>query len=60
MNNSIYIDYINSHVNEIAEYVNNCFDSSKDSIRTKIIRKIQEQLTPLKRSILNDKRGKRI
>ena len=47
MNNSIYIDYINSHVNEIAEYVNNCFDSSKDSIRTKIIRKIQEQLTPL-------------
>lgn len=43
MNNSKYIDYVNSHVDEIAAYVDECFERSKDFIKIKLIRLINEE-----------------
>ena len=47
MDNSKYVDYVNSHIDEIAEYVNECFKQSKDFIRAKLIRQIRDYLSPI-------------
>lgn len=47
MNNSKYVEYVNSHVEEIAKYVNDCFEESKDSIREELIEIISGYLTPI-------------
>lgn len=47
MENSLYIDFINSHIDEIADYVNEKFDLLKDDFRDKIINKIKGYLDPL-------------
>lgn len=47
MDNSKYIDYVTSHIDEIAEYVDKCFEESKDFTKAKLLRKIREYLTPL-------------
>lgn len=41
-----YIEYVDSNAEKIANYVNSCFEESKDSIRTKLIREIREYITP--------------
>ena len=41
-----YIEYVNSNTEDIANYVNSCFEASKDFIRAKLIRKIREYITP--------------
>ena len=38
MENSLYIEYINTHVEEIAEYVNSFFEKRKNFIRARLIR----------------------
>lgn len=45
--NMQYIEFVNSHTDEIAKYVNDCFEQSKDFIRVKLLRKIREYLTPI-------------
>ena len=47
MDNSIYVEYVNSHVPEIAKYVNDCFDNSKELIRAKLIKIIRGYLTSI-------------
>lgn len=47
MENSLYVDFINSHIDEIANYVNEKFDLLKDDFRDKIINKIKGYLDPL-------------
>jgi hypothetical protein len=37
---------VNSHVDEIAEYVNECFDQSKEFIKARLIRRIRDELAP--------------
>ncbi len=46
MDNSKCVEYVNSHVEEIAEYVNECFDQSKEFIKARLIRRIRDELTP--------------
>lgn len=47
MDNSRYIDYVNTHVDEIAVYVDECFEQSKDSIKEKLICLIRDYLSPV-------------
>lgn len=47
MDNSKYVKYVNSHEDEIAKYVNDCFEASKDVIRTTLMREIREYITPI-------------
>ena len=47
MDNSKYAGYVNSHVDEIAEYVNECFEQSKEFIKAKLIRQIRDELSPI-------------
>lgn len=47
MDNSKYIDYVNSHVDEITAYVDKCFEQSKDFIKIKLIRLIRDYLSPI-------------
>lgn len=47
MDNSKYIDYVNTHVEEIAAYVDECFEQSKDSIKEKLIRLVRDYLSPV-------------
>ncbi len=47
MDNSKYVGYVNSHVDEIAEYVNECFEQSKEFIKAKLIRQIRDELSPI-------------
>lgn len=47
MDNSKYIDYVNTHVDEIAVYVDECFEQSKDSIKEKLICLIRDYLSPV-------------
>lgn len=47
MDNNIYIEYINSNTESIANYVNSCFELSKDFLKVKLIRKIREYIDPL-------------
>lgn len=46
MDNSKCVEYVNSHVDEIAEYVNECFDRLKESIKARLIRRIKDELSP--------------
>lgn len=46
MDNSKCVEYVNSHVDEIAEYVNECFDQSKEFIKARLIRRIRDELSP--------------
>lgn len=46
-NIQIYINFINTKNDKIAEYVNECFYSSKDFIKEKLIEQIRKYLTPL-------------
>lgn len=41
-----YIEYVDSNTENIANYVNSCFEESKDFIRAKLIREIREYITP--------------
>ena len=47
MDNSKHVGYVNSHVDEIAEYVNECFEQSKEFIKAKLIRQIRDELSPI-------------
>ena len=47
MNNDAYIKYINSNTEKITDYVNSCFETSKEFIRDKLIGKIKEYINPL-------------
>lgn len=47
MDNSRYINFVNSHVDKIAAYVNECFKQSKDSIKEKLICLIRDFLSPV-------------
>lgn len=42
-----YTEYVNTHTDEIATYVDECFEQSKDFIKTKLIREIREYLSPI-------------
>ena len=44
---SKYVEYVNSHSEEIVNYVNACFEESRELIRKKLIRKMRKWLTPL-------------
>ena len=46
MDNSKCVEYVNSHVDEIAGYVNECFDQSKEFIKARLIRRIRDELSP--------------
>lgn len=46
MENSLYVDFINSHTDEIVDYVNEKFDLLKDDFRDKTInKKIKEEFS---------------
>ena len=47
MDNSAYIEYVNSNESKIAKNVNDCFESSKNFIRTELISEIKEYLNPI-------------
>ena len=47
MDNSAYIEYVNSNESKIAKNVNDCFESLKDCIRTELISEIKEYLNPI-------------
>ncbi len=46
-NNSKYIEYINSHDDEIIKYIDECFEQEKEFIKTKMIQQIREELSPI-------------
>lgn len=41
-----YIEYVDTNTENIANYVNSCFEESKDFIRAKLIREIRGYITP--------------
>lgn len=47
MDNSKYIEFVNTHTDEIASYVDKRFEETKDFIRVKIIKEIRAYLTPV-------------
>ena len=47
MNNNSYVDYVNSNIDELAKYVNKCFDSAKASIKNTLLDSIKSSLKPL-------------
>lgn len=47
MDISIYIEYVNSNVEDIANYVNTCFETSKDFLKMKLITEIRKYIYPL-------------
>lgn len=47
MDNSKYIEYVNSHIEEIAEYVDEHFEQAKDFIKAKLICQIRKYLSPV-------------
>lgn len=47
MKNQEYVEYVNSHVEEIAAYVDMCFERSKEFIREKLMREIYKYLSPI-------------
>ncbi len=47
MDNSKYVEYVNSHVDEIVEYVNECLERLKEFIKVKMIRRIRDELSPI-------------
>ena len=47
MDNNLYIEYVNSNTENIIDYVNSCFETSRDFIKAKLIRKIRKYITPL-------------
>lgn len=47
MEYSTYIEYVNSNTKNIANYVNSCFEMSKDFLKAKLIKKIREYINPL-------------
>ena len=42
-----YIEYVNSNVDNIAKYVNECFEKEKEYIKDEIIKEIRSYLNPL-------------
>ena len=47
MDNAKYVEYVNSYTDEISEYVNECFEQSKEFIKAKLIRIIRDKITPI-------------
>lgn len=47
MDNSRYIEYVNSHIEEISEYVDEHFEQAKDFIKAKLICQIRKYLSPI-------------
>ena len=42
-----YVKYIDDNIEDVANYVNNCFENSKESLKEKLINEIREYLEPL-------------
>ena len=47
MDNSMYIEYVNSHIDELAKDINDRFEDAKDFIKEKLIEDIRKFLTPI-------------
>lgn len=42
-----YLNYVELHIKEIADFVNECFHNQREFLKIKMIRKIREYLTPV-------------
>ena len=47
MDNSRYIEFVEENTDKIAEYVNSCFEQSKEFIKAKIVRELRGYLDPI-------------
>ena len=47
MSDNKYAKYIDDNIKDVANYVNNCFENSKESLKEKLINEIREYLEPL-------------